>query len=61
VVGIASPKDPESCAGSSTATVTVSLARQIKGDDADKKGTPGSPDWDLGVRLITPPHKKYVR
>jgi hypothetical protein len=41
------------------ATGRVSHARQIKGDDPDEKGYPGPPGWVLGVRLTTPPHKKY--
>jgi hypothetical protein len=41
------------------ATGRVSHARQVKGDDPDKKGYPGPPGWGLGVRLTTPPHKKY--
>jgi hypothetical protein len=60
VVGPARSKDPESYAGGSVATVRVFHARQAKGDDPDKKGTPGSPGLDLGARLINPPHKKYV-
>jgi hypothetical protein len=41
------------------ATGRASHARQVKGDDPDKKGYPGPPDWGLGVRLTTTPHKKY--
>jgi hypothetical protein len=37
------------------ATGRASHARQVKGDDPDKKGPPG---WGLGVRLTTPLHKK---
>jgi hypothetical protein len=33
-------------------------ARQVKGDDPDKKGYPGSPGWGLGVRLTTSLCKK---
>jgi len=33
-------------------------ARQVKGDDPDKKGYPGSPVWEFGVGLTTPPSKK---
>jgi len=29
------------------------------GDDQDKTGYPGPPCWGLGVRLKTPPRKKY--
>jgi len=32
-----------------------SHARQVNGDDPDKKGYP--PDWRLGMRLTAPPHK----
>jgi hypothetical protein len=42
------------------ATGRVSHARQVKGDDPDKKGYPGPPGWGLGVRLTTPPHKNIV-
>jgi hypothetical protein len=41
------------------ATGRASHARQVKGDDPDKNGYPGPPGWGLGVRLTTPPHKKY--
>jgi hypothetical protein len=41
------------------ATGRASHARQVKGDDPDKKGYPGPPGWGLGVRLTTPPRKKY--
>ena len=40
------------------ATGRASHARQVKGDDPDKKGYPGPPGWGLGVRLTTPPRKK---
>jgi hypothetical protein len=40
------------------ATGRASHARQVKGDDQDKKGYPGSPGWGLGVRLTTSPCKK---
>ena len=35
VVGLAWSNDPESCAGSSDATVMALRARQVKGDDPD--------------------------
>jgi hypothetical protein len=41
------------------ATGRASHARQVKGDDPDKKGYSGPPGWRLGVRLTTPPRKKY--
>jgi hypothetical protein len=40
------------------ATGSASHARQVKGDDADKEGYPGTRGWGLGVRLKTPYHKK---
>jgi hypothetical protein len=35
-------------------------ARQVKGDDPDKKGYPGPPDWGVGVGLTTPHSKKLI-
>jgi hypothetical protein len=35
--------------------VRSSHARQVKGDDPDKKGYPGAPGWELGVGLTTHP------
>jgi hypothetical protein len=45
-------------AGVTVGTGRVSLARQVKGDDPDKKGY--APGWGLGVGLTTPPYKKSV-
>jgi hypothetical protein len=42
------------------ATGSAPHARQVKGDDPDKKGYPGLPGWGLGVRLTTPPRKKIL-
>ena len=42
------------------ATGRASHARQVKGDDSDKKGYPGPPGGGLGVRLTSPPHKKIL-
>jgi len=58
MVGLVWSYDPESYAGSSVATGRASHARQVKGDDPDKKGYPGPPGWGLGVRLTTSPRKK---
>jgi hypothetical protein len=40
------------------ATDRASHARQVKGDDPDKKGYPGPPGWGFGMRLTTSPCKK---
>jgi len=40
------------------ATCRASHARQVKGDDPDKKGNPGPPGWGFGVGLTTPGRKK---
>jgi hypothetical protein len=40
------------------ATDRASHARQVKGDDPDKKGYPGPPGWGFGVGLTTPHSKK---
>jgi hypothetical protein len=42
------------------ATAKVSHARQVMGDDQDKKGYPGPPGWGLNVRLTTPPRIKVL-
>jgi hypothetical protein len=42
------------------ATGRASLARQVKGDDPDKKGYPGSPGWGFDVGLTTPYSKKLI-
>jgi len=34
---------------------SVIHARQVKGDDPDKKGYPGPPGWGFGVELTTQP------
>ena len=52
--------DPENYAGGSVASGRASLAREVKGDDPDKKGYPGSPGWGLGVGLATSPCKNIT-
>jgi hypothetical protein len=42
------------------ATGRASHARQVKGDDPDKKGYPGPPGWRFGVGLTTPHSKKLI-
>jgi len=39
-------------------TGSTSHAREVKGDDPDKKGYHGTQGWGLDVRLTTLPHKK---
>ena len=41
-------------------TGRASHARQVKGDDPDKKGYPDPPGWGCGVELTTPPSKKLI-
>jgi hypothetical protein len=40
-------------------TGRASHARQVKGDDPEKKGYPGPPGWGFGVEL-TAPHSKNL-
>jgi hypothetical protein len=42
------------------ATGRASHARQVKGEDPDKQGYPGSPVWGFGVGLTTPHRKKSI-
>jgi hypothetical protein len=60
VVGLAGSDDPKSYAGGSLDTSRVFHARQVIGDDPDKKGYPGLPVWGLGVGLTSAPIKEYV-
>jgi len=38
----------------------ASRARQVKGDDPDKKGYPGPPGWGFGLGLRTPHSTKNL-
>jgi hypothetical protein len=42
------------------ATDRASHARQVKGDDPDKKGYPGPTGWGFGVGRTTPHSKKLI-
>jgi hypothetical protein len=42
------------------ATGRGSHARQVKGDDPDKKGYLDTPGWGFGVGLTTPNSKKLI-
>ena len=42
------------------ATGRASHARQVKGDDPDKKGYPGPPGWGFIVGLTTPHSEKFT-
>jgi hypothetical protein len=42
------------------ATGRASHARQVKGDDPDKKGYPDPPGWGFGVGLTTPHSKNLL-
>jgi len=59
-VGLAWLHDPVSY-GYAVGSVTTGRAfhaRQINGDDPDKKGYPDPPGWGLGLVLRTPPPQK---
>jgi len=60
VVGLVWSNDPESDGSCSVAAGRASNARQVKGDDLDKKVYRGPSGWGLGLRLTTSPHKKYI-
>ena len=48
MVGLVWSNDPKSYAGSSGAIGRASHARQVKGDDPNKKGYTGPLGWGLG-------------
>jgi hypothetical protein len=41
-------------------TGRASHARQVEGDDPDKKGDPDPPGWGFSVELTTPHSKKLI-
>ena len=47
LVGLEWSDDPESYTGCSIVTGMAFQARQVKGDDPNTKGYPGSPGWGL--------------
>jgi hypothetical protein len=49
MVGLVWSNDPKSYAGGRGAIGWVSYARQVKGDDADKKGYTGPLGWGVGT------------
>jgi hypothetical protein len=51
---------PRALLAAAYATGGASHARQVKGDDPDKKGYPGPPGWGFGVGLTTPHSKKLI-
>jgi hypothetical protein len=60
VVGLVCSDDAERYAGGSAATGRAFHARQVKGDDQDKKYTLVLQVAGLGVGLTTPPHKNVL-
>jgi len=61
VVGLAKSCEPESYAGCSLATGRVSHARQIKGDDPDKKVHTGPPGWGSVTGKNSQARQSYPR
>jgi hypothetical protein len=49
---------PRAMLAEAYATGRAFHARQVKGDDPDKKGHPGPPGWGFGVGLTTPHSKR---
>ena len=59
--GLEWSNDAQNYAGGSVATGRASHARQVKGDDPDKRGHPGPPGWGMGVGPTTPSFKNKKR
>jgi hypothetical protein len=51
---------PRAMLAVANATCRASHARQVKGDEPDKKGYHGPPGWGFGVGLTTPYSKKLT-
>jgi hypothetical protein len=51
---------PRAMLAAAYTTDRASHARQVKGDDPDKKGYPGPPGWGFGVGLTTPHTEKLT-
>jgi len=60
-VGLVRSHVPESSAGDSLSTGRVSHARQVKGDDPDKKGYPGPPGLGLVMDRYSQVRQSYLR
>jgi len=61
VVGLVRSYDPKSYAGGSLATDRVSHARQVKGDDPEKKGYTGPPGWGSVTGRNSQARQSYLR
>jgi len=59
VAALAWTEDPVGFADARVATVRISHARRVKGDDPAEKGYPGRPGWVFDVRPTSPYVKKF--